>query len=320
MHNEKRATRFSSGALILVLLQVLFLIFYALIIAIVSVYFQGEISETKYACEQLKTALNKVDETGPSTREKCICKTERDQGHLAGKDIDEVTTSWNLLSCCSADQETLKLLIVKVFDEERRRNRDKARDRNRVTLGQVERLVESMVRRNTTQLTASSGVGNVIPVATHVTGTTDCFKANEPIGAMFKVGQWSSANGISFDENVYSDGYHMVVPKSGTYHVYSQVGFQDQGSVDDTEFMEYLHYTVLISTSYSSKHIDLMKSVRIGDGTYGSLSSFHSGLFKLKEGDKIYMKVYLPSSDVQLDCRQESTYMGMYLVSDEQRV
>ncbi|XP_070559025.1 tumor necrosis factor ligand superfamily member 10-like [Ptychodera flava] len=314
MHNEKRATRFSSGALILVLLQVLFLIFYALIIAIVSVYFQSEISESKSACEQLKTALSKVDETAPSTRGNCICNSENGQDHglLAGKNIDETSASRSLLSCCMADQETLESLIAEVFIGERRRNRDKVRDRNRVILGQVERLVESVVRRNRTQIT--------IPVAIHMTGTFDCFNSNEPIGAMFKVGQWSSANGISFDENVYSDGYHIVVPKSGIYNVYSQVGFQDQGMGDDAEFREYLHYTVLISTSYSSKHIDLMKSVRIRDGTYESLSSFHSGLFKLKEGDKIYMKVYLPSSEVQLDCRQESTYIGMYLVSDEQRV
>ncbi|XP_070542778.1 tumor necrosis factor ligand superfamily member 10-like [Ptychodera flava] len=138
--------------------------------------------------------------------------------------------------------------------------------------------------------------------------------------AMLKVGRWSSKNVISFSENVDVDDYHMIVPKSGIYNVYSQVGFQVIGNEDDTDLKEYLHYTVLISTDYSSKNINLMKSVRIRDGTYGSLSSFHSGLFKLKEGDNIYMKVYLPSSEVQLDCRQESTFMGMYLVSDEQRV
>ncbi|XP_070569809.1 uncharacterized protein [Ptychodera flava] len=322
MHNEKRATRFSSGALILVIVLIVYLIIYPLIIAIVSVYFQSELDKLKFYHMQLKTALSKVDAREPSRRDRCICNTgnAEGQGHVAGNNIDDTMTG-SLLSCCAADQETLELLIEEVYAEERKRNRHRIlRERHHLSLGQIERYVESLLKRNRAPTQKSSDVGwrsATIPFATHVTGTTACFNSSEPIDGMLKVGRWSSMNGYSFNENISIDGYHMVVPKDGTYNVYSQAVFEYQGTEDDTDFYEYLHYTVLNSTIYSFKNIDLMKSVDIGENVGTRVTSFHSGLFKLKEGDKIYMKVYLPSSEVSLDCLQESTFMGMYLVSPE---
>ncbi|XP_077994998.1 tumor necrosis factor ligand superfamily member 10-like [Glandiceps talaboti] len=156
----------------------------------------------------------------------------------------------------------------------------------------------------------------------HLTGKPEGFTSNKAIRrerGKFKVGPWESTAGKAFRRHINVDNYHMIVPKSGMYHIYSQAYFRDESENAELQLREYLHYTVLESTAYAPDPITLMKSGRTQEGQEYSnyyYTSFHSGLFELREGDKIYMKVYLPSEDVKLDAHQESTFMGMYLVSD----
>ncbi|XP_070562042.1 uncharacterized protein [Ptychodera flava] len=323
---RNRNTRLSSRTLVIISLFFCLTIFYCTIVAVLCANFQGELAQLRTVITNLQPALKTTDNekvltTAKDQKNQCYCGgnsvigTDPDSSNTAG----DWTENPTFTKCCCANQNTLERLIAKFYDEQRWRHHNLRPVRNYITLGKIERLVESITQRNGTNVQGSSGIGAIIPVAIHVTSTLDCFKSSEPIGEKVKVGRWNSANGISFAEQVGNDGYHVIVPKSGLYYVYSQVGFQDDRTGDDmTGSDEYLHYTVLISTAYSFKNIDLMKSIQIRKGDIAYVSSFHSGLFKLREGDKIYMKVYLPSSEVQLACRQESTYMGMHLISEEQ--
>ncbi|XP_070559037.1 tumor necrosis factor ligand superfamily member 10-like [Ptychodera flava] len=308
-----------------IVLMVVSIVIYSTITVIVYCYFQNELKNLQVTIEKLKTdSETPAQQQAPLTSIHCNCSNS-----VAGGTTGNLATNQTLLRCCSENQETLGKLITKIY-QEKIQNRNLRTERNYLTLAQVERLVESVATRNRSQVTVSSGIGNVIPVAAHMTGSFDCFGYSEQIqksnkhrhskGKWLKVGHWDSSNGMSFTEYVPSDDYCMIVPKSGLYHVYSQAGFLDSrttGHGHREDLNEYLHHTMLTNNGYSPYHTDLMKSVHIREGARAHVSSFHSGLFELREGDKIYMKVYLPSSEVQLDCSQESTYMGMYLVNDE---
>ncbi|XP_070558999.1 tumor necrosis factor ligand superfamily member 10-like [Ptychodera flava] len=334
MHDQKQDAKSSSKCVTRVAIFLIFVSFiiYSAIVAVVYSYFQNELQNLQLSIDKLRTVSKTANHQQAPTY--CNCSSDLLNGVIRSNSPSDIMgneeTNHTLLMCCSANQDTVKMLIAKVYREEKGRIRNLRTERNHMTLRQVERLVESMVRRNGSQITVSSGIWNGIAVAIHVTGTSDCFEHSEPIkglikhrhakGRWLKVGLWDSSNGISFTEYVPSDDYHIIVPKSGLYHVYSQAGFLDSrttGHGHRKELNEYLHHTMLTNNGYSPYHTDLMKSVHIREGARAHVSSFHSGLFELREGDKIYMKVYLPSSEVQLDCSQESTYMGMYLVNDE---
>ncbi|XP_077994241.1 uncharacterized protein LOC144447982 [Glandiceps talaboti] len=327
------ATGFSKTVYVILVVQTFVVILvYPVVIATVTLVFQGEIGKLEMAIDHIRTHqqpqqtdMTSAESQGQQTQRACNCPV---QTYLGNEDNS------NLLQCCVADSQTVRMLINDVLENERRstsRNRERKRDRTGLNVGEVERLVQAMIKRNDThvQIPTSTSLGrSIIPVAIHVTAPPTGFH-NSPVRGIhndrgkFKVGPWESNNGQSFSIHIDIDKHHMIVPKSGIYHVYSQAYFRDErveGERRSLQVNEYLHFTVLDSTMYAVHHTDLMKSGRTQEGQSTSgyyYSSFHSGLFRLRENDKIYMKVYLPNQNVKLDTHQESTFMGMYLVSGD---
>ncbi|XP_077994623.1 uncharacterized protein LOC144448310 isoform X2 [Glandiceps talaboti] len=266
-------------------LSVITLLVFPVVIAIVAVSIQSNISKLQLSIEYIKLenkrqpSISVTMETGPESEDdeddeatRCIC-----QNQLGSGDYDyEKTQSDGLLRCCNTNEENLRKMARLMIREERRRQSQ-------------ERRPDRPVRSERSKV---------------------------------KVGPWGSTYGLAFTVHVSIDDHHIIIPKSGTYHVYSQAYFRDEREESERERQqvdEFLHYTVLESTAYAADPINLMKSGRTQEGQESSdyyYSSFHSGLFKLRETDKIYMKVFLPSTNVVLDNRQESTYMGLYMVDE----
>ncbi|XP_070564821.1 uncharacterized protein [Ptychodera flava] len=227
---------------------------------------------------------------------------------------------------CGSEQQLkqLRMEILKIIYEERRRRN--MQNNQGVTLGALERLIVKTIAGNHSHSGLTKLPWRGLPVAVHLTSRPEGFFANMEIRnetGKFKVGPWESLYGQSFSLHVGIDDFDIIIPKSGLYYIYSQAFFRDErGDVEKGDFhiTEYLHYTVLENMAYTAEPINLMKSGRTKAGRDNSeyyYSSFHAGVFRLREGDRIYMKVYLVSDEVKLDCRQDATYMGLYLVSDD---
>ncbi|XP_077994622.1 tumor necrosis factor ligand superfamily member 10-like isoform X1 [Glandiceps talaboti] len=319
-------------------LSVITLLVFPVVIAIVAVSIQSNISKLQLSIEYIKLenkrqpSISVTMETGPESEDdeddeatRCIC-----QNQLGSGDYDyEKTQSDGLLRCCNTNEENLRKMARLMIREERRRQSQERRPATTsVSIGNIQRLVEDIINRNntaTSQVSPSLSSRPIIPIGIHITGTPEGFTLNRPVRSersKVKVGPWGSTYGLAFTVHVSIDDHHIIIPKSGTYHVYSQAYFRDEREESERERQqvdEFLHYTVLESTAYAADPINLMKSGRTQEGQESSdyyYSSFHSGLFKLRETDKIYMKVFLPSTNVVLDNRQESTYMGLYMVDE----
>ncbi|XP_002736923.2 tumor necrosis factor ligand superfamily member 10-like [Saccoglossus kowalevskii] len=258
-------------------------------------------------------------ETNLETDNRCTCTKMSETRGVSTSVTDE-----HLPLCCTADEDDMRKLILKVIDEdEQQRNRGQTQDEPYVTIRDVQRLIEQIIHHNKTEIIA--GNTNSFPFAVHVTGRPSQygFTANKRIRKQpnyKKVGPWECHDGKSFTKQVHVDEHHIVVPKSGIYYVYSQVYFRDDSGGNERlagRPSEYLHYTVRENRAYQPDPIDLMKSGRTQGHSDFYYSSFHSGLFRLMKNDKIYMKVYLPDDSVRLDSQQESTFMGMYFLSDD---
>ncbi|XP_070570961.1 tumor necrosis factor ligand superfamily member 10-like [Ptychodera flava] len=303
---------------------------FSLVIAILWIHFDSELSKLRLSIENFDNSRaggdqSKATLTAGGNSSPCICSdsgldsqtTGGDGGVNAGAgNIQGGTGSQNLLNCCSANQETLERLITKAVEDEKQLFQQSRPEIQQPTLGEIERQIQRLLQNNRTQVQPSLGSSrSSIPVAVHVTRASTCTSPGQQIESnRIKVGPWEASNGLAFSENVVNDGYHLIVPKSGLYLVYSQVYFryerENAGSnIDDNEL---LHFT-----SHVNDARDLMKSVSIREGEVTYITSFHSGLFKLREGDKIYMKVYLPSSEVKVGCPDESTFMGMNMVNED---
>ncbi|XP_070558980.1 tumor necrosis factor ligand superfamily member 10-like isoform X2 [Ptychodera flava] len=217
-------------------------------------------------------------------------------------------------------------LITKVTEEELRAVRN--RRIGYVSERAVERMVQNYLNKNRTVISPAgpdSFTPSITPIAVHVVGHHEGFTKNRPIhdqAKMFKVGPWEYNNGPAIKLNVDVDFHHLMVPENGVYHVYSQVYFCDERSSGERQnetINEFLHFTVLDSTGYSSLHMDLMKSGRSkigGDENGYYFSSYHSGLFELRKHDKIYMKVHLQHEKIIVSRDHEATFMGMYRIGD----
>ncbi|XP_070566791.1 tumor necrosis factor ligand superfamily member 10-like [Ptychodera flava] len=310
--------------------MIITIVIFSLVIAILWLHFQSELSKLKLSMENLDNSRASGDQsratlTAGSNSKPCKCSNPGiDSGTTGGhggvsaddRNSQDGAESQNLLNCCSTNQETVEQLIAKSLEGERRLLEQSRQEIQQSTRGEIERQIQRLLNNNRTQEQTSLGSRSSIPVAVHVTRDSICARAGQQIEENWiKVGPWEASHGLAFSENVNmaSDGYHLVVPKSGLYFVYSQVYFvyereTGRSNIDN----ELLHFT-----SLGNADRDLMKSVRIREGEVTNVSSFHSGLFKLREGDKIYMKVYLPSNEVKVGCEEQSTYMGMYMVNDD---
>ncbi|XP_077994541.1 tumor necrosis factor ligand superfamily member 10-like [Glandiceps talaboti] len=328
---------------ILILHTLLILVIYPIIIGFTIISFQNELSQIEFTIQHLETR-NALDPTEPplhnnaQSGERPGCTCERSGGEdqslfdyqraLRLQNSNRVASGDGILRCCSADEDSLRTIIK---DEVQQLFSSTRQDKSELTLGQVKRYIQRLLFRNSTELLESSRrtVATNNPgfsVAIHLTGGPAGFTANKGIHGergKVKVGTWESVYGQAFKHHIDVDRHGMIVPLSGIYYIYSQAYFRDERDENQRSRMninEYLHYTVLDSSSYAADPINLMKSGRTQEGQANSdyyYSSYHAGLFRLREGDKIYMKVYLPSRNVELDCHQESTFMGMYLVSED---
>ncbi|XP_077864973.1 tumor necrosis factor ligand superfamily member 10-like [Saccoglossus kowalevskii] len=191
---------------------------------------------------------------------------------------------------------------------------------------EIDELTALMPRSNLSNISESHGTARTRTAAIHLTSGYGRFYSNKVFEGktntgMTIVGPWQVKSGIALKSGIttHDIGMCMVAPKHGIYHIYSQAYFQDER--EDREYSnwnEYLHYTVLETGAYPDP-ITLMKSGR-AEGIEKTpdlyYSSYHGGVFELRKGDKIFMKAYLPSSGITLDFRQESTFMGMFLVNE----
>ncbi|XP_002733119.1 uncharacterized protein LOC100370349 [Saccoglossus kowalevskii] len=343
----KTNCNFSTTVIIFLCLQTIIIIFiYPVIIGIVVVSFQNDIANLELKIDHLRD--RDIGLPPPSSAvlggdtpavQGCECPQQQNNppilsdsqyynGQQSNGDVRET-----FLRCCAADENNLKSLIQEQLEKARPRNRhkDRKQDRTGVTVAEVERLVAAAINRNRTNVkqTDWSVTANIMPIAVHITGkpTEGEFSMMKSLPprrrGMFKVGPWETERGKTFTKHVNVDTYHITIPKSGIYNVYSQSYFRDERDAGDrmnSNLNEYLHYTVVESMAYTADPIDLMKSGRTQQGSddYGYYySSYHSGLFELKRGDNLYMKVHLPDpSAVKLDCSQDATFMGMYMISE----
>ncbi|XP_070566772.1 tumor necrosis factor ligand superfamily member 10-like [Ptychodera flava] len=321
--------------------MIITIVIFSLVIAILWLHFQSELSKLKQSTGNLDNSQASGDQsnltlTSGCNSRPCNCSnpdidSETTGGHggvnADDRNIKDGATSQNLLNCCSTNQETVEQLIAKALEDERRLLEQARLEIQQSTRGEIERQIQRLRNNNRTQEQTSLGSRSSIPVAVHVTrqireirDTVICPAGQQIEGSLIKVGPWEPSNGLAFSENVNmaSDGYHLIVPKSGLYFVYSQVYFVYEHDEKETGRSntdnELVHRTSRVAGKTDK---DLMKSVRIGEGEVTNVSSFHSGLFKLQEGNKIYMKVYLPSNEVTVKCEDESTFMGMYMVNDD---
>ncbi|XP_070558961.1 tumor necrosis factor ligand superfamily member 10-like [Ptychodera flava] len=330
---RKSSCNFSITVVVVLSIQTVIILFiYPIVIGIVALSFQNEIANLKMSLPRVKDRQLPQQTSGSPTSTNselpniCICP------ELGLDSVDQSTKgSSRLRDCCTAatDTERLREVIGTVIKEESARL---SRSRKRVLPGEgyvtmrtVERLVQDIINRNQTMLT-SSGSFPLRSAAVHVIGQPTGFDKNKQIRerpGMYKVGPWKFDYGQSFSLNVDVDNHHLTVPENGIYYVYSQVYFRDERPEDERIGMvidEYLHFTTLESNAYSSHDTDLLKSGRTRKGVEENgyyYSSFHSGLFRLRKGEKIYMKVYLQHDKIRIDSRQDSTFMGMYLVSED---
>ncbi|XP_070558971.1 tumor necrosis factor ligand superfamily member 10-like isoform X1 [Ptychodera flava] len=326
---EKTHCAFQPTIIVIIAVQAVVILFvYPIIIAIVALSFQNEITMLEMSVQHLKdqqyqqqpSAGGNVGHVQGSDRlPDAFSDDHPDPGNSDDHDM-------GLLSCCSADSETLRELITKVTEEELRAVRN--RRIGYVSERAVERMVQNYLNKNRTVISPAgpdSFTPSITPIAVHVVGHHEGFTKNRPIhdqAKMFKVGPWEYNNGPAIKLNVDVDFHHLMVPENGVYHVYSQVYFCDERSSGERQnetINEFLHFTVLDSTGYSSLHMDLMKSGRSkigGDENGYYFSSYHSGLFELRKHDKIYMKVHLQHEKIIVSRDHEATFMGMYRIGD----
>nr|XP_006822154.1 PREDICTED: tumor necrosis factor ligand superfamily member 10-like [Saccoglossus kowalevskii] len=295
-------------------------------------HYQNQISSLELRIEHLEEPRNTIKllaesqipqrPTGdPDTETGCRCGPTATGTAVSGSDA---LSNQGILPCCGVSEETLQTVISKILSKKKNFYQQEHRRRSELSIEQIERLIEDIVAKNNTlnlRHAPRLRERTVLPRAIHVTGKTNGFsgitnahRRNRNI----KVGPWEAVYGRSLQKNVQCDQYNIIVPESGIYYVYSQAYFRDEeldSAPSSPDIMEYLHYTVLESTAYEADPINLMKSGKTqrknSDYYY---SSFHSGLFELRAGDRLYMKVYLPTR-ATIDCQQESTFMGMFLVS-----
>ncbi|XP_070566817.1 tumor necrosis factor ligand superfamily member 10-like [Ptychodera flava] len=321
--SKTSSCNFSTIVVAVISIQTVVILFiYPIVIGIVVLSFQNEVSRLEMSIQRVKDGQLPQQISGSPTI------TNSEPNSEPGSLSQTAKGNSGLLGCCTADSETLRKVIKDVIEEESSRFGRLSRKRERpersyVTVRTVERLVQDIVNRNHTTLT-SSGSFRLRSTAAHVIGQPSGFDKSKQISGkpgMYKVGPWKFDYGQSFSLNVDVDNHHLTVPENGIYYVYSQVYFRDERPEDERIGMivdEYLHFTTLESGAYASHDTDLLKSGRTRKGVEENgyyYSSFHSGLFRLRKGEKIYMKVYLQHEKIRIDSRQDSTFLGMYLVS-----
>nr|XP_006815946.1 PREDICTED: tumor necrosis factor ligand superfamily member 10-like [Saccoglossus kowalevskii] len=221
--------------------------------------------------------------------------------------------------CCDVDQKTLQMIMENA--EKKMGNIEMKNQLDDIRL-EVDKLTALLARSNVSNFSGSYGSAHTSNAAIHLTSSHKGF--NKPFDGEVevKIGPWEAKHGITLKYGITTHdlGMYMVAPEHGIYYIYSQAYFQDEREGEDRKFAswkDYLHYTIRETDAYQDP-ITLMKSGRAEKIEKTSdlyYSSYHGGVFELRKGDKICMKAYLPRSGIRLDYRQESTFMGMYLVN-----
>lgn len=112
----------------------------------------------------------------------------------------------------------------------------------------------------------------------------------------------------------------LIVPESGVYFLYSQVGFMvyydHQNDVDKSGAQSLFHTVFRYNVMYPKEHELLRSSVTEcweEQKDYGRYTSYVGGAVKLNQGDAIYVKV----SKIQFlaDNEPETTYFGLFKLS-----
>ncbi|XP_077994464.1 tumor necrosis factor ligand superfamily member 10-like [Glandiceps talaboti] len=310
---SKQNTSKRRGVLTAFFIQtVLILVIYPIIIATSLIIFTGEINQLRDEIDQCERMPVKSEVMQFGQRSNCSCKSVR-RIH----DTTDIGTT-----CCDINTEILKQYVEDVTVEEINRQTT-MQEENYVTVNELHMILKGIVHRMNSSESGKIVGSQFLTAAAHVAGTAKGFNIDNHVSSendMIKVGPWEWRYGISFIKHVQVDGSDLVVLIPGIYYVYSQVYFRYYpGSKETDKVTEYLHYTMLNSTTYPIEPITLMKSGCMqnqDENSHKYYTSFHSGLFHLREGDKVYMKVYLHDDIIELDNRQESTYIGMYRVSN----
>ncbi|XP_035682076.1 tumor necrosis factor ligand superfamily member 10-like [Branchiostoma floridae] len=156
----------------------------------------------------------------------------------------------------------------------------------------------------------------------HLTGSImsdpemDLDRVLRPKNSMVRVKGWEWDQGLATLANgmKYGGGY-IQVPMDGLYYVYSQLYFRYMKDDDKTrKHVQMLHYTFKRSDTYRVAQ-ELMKSARTKCWSkhtdYELLSSYQGGVFRLRQGDKLYVAV----SNVDFVSFEETaSYFGAFLI------
>ncbi|XP_060697331.1 tumor necrosis factor ligand superfamily member 15-like [Hemiscyllium ocellatum] len=141
--------------------------------------------------------------------------------------------------------------------------------------------------------------------------------AKEPsfteIDGQFSALQWEDKNGLAFTEGqlIYQKPA-LIIPKKGSYFVYSQVSFRDtRRGVRNTT-----HITLIISklTSSYPEPTLLLSSTRslFGNQNHWKVTIYLGAIFQLQSGDRLVVNV---SSVALVDITNDyKTYFGAFLL------
>ncbi|XP_006818551.1 uncharacterized protein LOC100375478 [Saccoglossus kowalevskii] len=234
MENKRNRHYFTTTVVFLGIQTLIILFIYPIVIGIVVVSFQNDIMKLEISIDNLKTHkdLQHASDTEPETEQRCTCSET-----VSENDVTTQVGS-STLRCCTTDEDSVRMLILRIIDEDRRqRNRKRRPDRTTLTVGAIERLVSNIIKQNKTEHAVDTGSNSntmpstsIITIAVHLTGRpslngfTDSKQLHRQKGYK-KVGPWEYNNGQSFARYVQVDDHHIIVPKTGIYYVYSQVCF-----------------------------------------------------------------------------------------------
>jgi len=143
--------------------------------------------------------------------------------------------------------------------------------------------------------------------------------ANEQAIRNWKIGREAPGTHLT-NIKLNHDNYSLVIPESGRYFLYSQVGFlvyyngEDTGVHPEEGAQSLFHFVYRYNVIYPSPHEKLLRS----DITqcwekrkdYGRYTSYVGASVQLNKGDQIYVKV----SKIELLSKGESglTYFGLF--------